>query len=183
MATISTCDKATTTTSLLTLINRDTQTSFWQSSPTSIESSLAISSSSLSTSSSSNPYNFQTNPFTQTSLQASQLSHSHPWNGITLSKPQVQCSTGCEHFPQCIIRQPRPPPFPSITFLHNQRSKYNKHMMEWSREEFKGCERCFSVENENYGCDKCVWLKWWYKWHGETHGYPDMDTKIYQKYL
>jgi hypothetical protein len=56
-------------------------------------------------------------------------------------------------------------------------------MMEWSGEEFQGCEGCFSVENENYGCPNCVWLKWWYKWHGDTHGYPDIRNKIYQKYL
>ena len=92
-------------------------------------------------------------------------------------------SSSCQHPSQCIVREPRPPPFPTITFLYNERSKYHKHMMEWSKEAFAGCERCFSVDNENYGCDACVWLKWWYKWHGDTHGFPDMDTKTYQKYL
>jgi hypothetical protein len=59
---------------------------------------------------------------------------------------------------QCIVRQPRPSPFPSITFLYNERSKYQQHMMEWAKEDFAGCDRCFSVDNENYGCDACVWL-------------------------
>ena len=55
-------------------------------------------------------------------------------------------------------------------------------MMLWDKKEFAGHQRCFSVENENYGCDDCTWLKWWYKWHGETHGFPDIPEWIYKKY-
>ena len=88
----------------------------------------------------------------------------------------------CKHTPQCIVREPRPPPSPSITFLYNERSKYHEHMMLWSKKEFAGHPRCFSVENENYGCDDCTWLKWWYKWHGETHGFPDIPEWRYKKY-
>ena len=89
----------------------------------------------------------------------------------------------CNHSTQCIIREPLPPPFPSITFLHNEKSEYHKHMMQWSKKEFAGCVKCFSIENENYGCRDCRWLKFWYARHGETHGFPDMATWIYKKYL
>ena len=34
-------------------------------------------------------------------------------------------------------------------------------MMLWTRKEFAGHTKCFSIENENYGCDDCTWLKWW----------------------
>ena len=95
-----------------------------------------------------------------------------------------QCSSSkCEHTPQCVVRQPIPPPSPAITFLYNERSNYHKHMMLWSKKEFTGHTRCFSIENENYGCDDCTWLKWWYKWHGETHGFPDIEEWTYKKYL
>ena len=109
----------------------------------------------------------------------------HPWNNIPLKTPSngVQCSNRCEHSSQCIIRQPRSPPFPSITYLINETSNYHVHMMTWSSKEFAGCWRCFSVENENYGCKDCQWLKWWFKWHGELHGYPDVIPSVYAKYL
>ena len=96
---------------------------------------------------------------------------------------EKQCSGKCEHKPQCILREPRPPPSPTITFLYNEYSKYHQHMMLWSKREFDGHPRCFAVENENYGCDDCTWLKWWYKWHGENHGFPDIPEWIYKKYL
>ena len=97
--------------------------------------------------------------------------------------PSQQCAKGCTHSPQCVIREPFPPPFPSITFLHNENTKYHDHMMQWSKQEFAGCFRCFSIENENYGCADCRWLKFWYKRNGEIHGFPDMDPWIYKKYL
>ena len=99
------------------------------------------------------------------------------------SASSKHCSSKCEHKPQCILREPRPPPSPTITFLYNERSKYHQHMMLWSKKEFEGHTRCFAVENENYGCDDCTWLKWWYKWHGENHGFPDIPEWIYKKYL
>ena len=94
-----------------------------------------------------------------------------------------QCISRCEHKPQCILREPRPPPSPTITFLYNERSKYHQHMMLWTKKEFDGHSRCFAIENENYGCDDCTWLKWWYKWHGENHGFPDVPEWTYRKYL
>ena len=55
---------------------------------------------------------------TESRLSISSNLFPHPWFSITLSKAQVQCSSGCEHSPQCIIRLPRPPlspPSPSCT--------------------------------------------------------------------
>ena len=97
--------------------------------------------------------------------------------------PIKTCSELCTHSPQCIMREPLPPPFPSITFLYNEESQYHTHMMQWSKNEFAGCGRCFSIENENYGCRDCRWLKFWFGRHGETHGFPDVATWIYRKYL
>ena len=106
-----------------------------------------------------------------------------PGPAPSISTSSNHCSSKCEHKPQCILREPRPPPSPTITFLYNERSKYHQHMMLWSKKEFEGHSRCFAVENENYGCDDCTWLKWWYKWHGENHGFPDIPEWIYKKYL
>ena len=39
--------------------------------------------------------------------------------------------------------------------------------------------RCFEVDYKNYGCDDCVWLKW----HGDLHGYPDINPWEFKKYL
>ena len=97
--------------------------------------------------------------------------------------PIKKCSDVCTHSPQCIIRELLPPPFPSITFLYNEESQYHTHMMQWSKDEFAGCGRCFSIENENYGCRDCRWLKFWYGRHGQTHGFPDLANWIYRKYL
>ena len=92
-------------------------------------------------------------------------------------------ATTCSHLPQCTVREPLPPPFPSITHLVNYTSKYHLHMMTKSPDEFEGCSQCFSVDNENYGCDKCTWLKWWFKWHGDRHRFPDISPRIYKQYL
>ena len=97
--------------------------------------------------------------------------------------PIKKCPDVCTHSPQCIIREPLPPPFPSLTFLYNEDSQYHTHMMQWSKKEFAGCGRCFSIENENYGCKDCQWLKFWYRRHGEMHGFPDIEAWIYRKYL
>ena len=90
---------------------------------------------------------------------------------------------GCLHDKQCILRQPYPPPSPLSPFIVHDVSKYHIHMMNKTEEDLTGCIRCFSVDNENYGCDKCTWLKWWFKWHGDRHGFPDLHPSIYRKYL
>ena len=88
----------------------------------------------------------------------------------------------CEHPTQCVIRQPYPPPSPSFPYLVHEVSRYHEHMMEKSADDLAGCINCFSVNNENYGCDKCTWLKWWFKWHGDRHGLPDIHPSVYKKY-
>ena len=91
--------------------------------------------------------------------------------------------TFCMHTPQCVSRQPYPPPSPSMPYISHDVSKYHIHMMSKSAEDFTGCVTCFSVDNENYGCDKCTWLKWWFKWHGDRHALPDIHPSKYRKYL
>ena len=88
----------------------------------------------------------------------------------------------CQHGPQCVIRQPYPPPSPCSPFIVHEVSKYHEHMMNKTVDDMIGCIKCFSVDNENYGCDKCTWLKWWFKWHGERHGFPDINPAVYKKY-
>ena len=36
---------------------------------------------------------------------------------------------GCKHTPVCVTRQPHPPPYPSITHLVNEVTKYHEHIM------------------------------------------------------
>ena len=88
----------------------------------------------------------------------------------------------CQHATQCVIRQPYPPPSPSSPFIVHDVSKYHEHMMKNTADDLAGCIKCFSVDNENYGCDKCTWLKWWFKWHGDRHGLPDIHPSVYKKY-
>ena len=91
----------------------------------------------------------------------------------------------CMHTPQsqCVSRQPYPPPSPSMPYIFQEVSKYHLHMMSKSDDDLTGCLKCFSIDNENYGCDKCTWLKCWFKWHGERHGLPDIHPSNYRKYL
>ena len=150
------------------------------SSTSSVPYSWSKSSPTLNSSPSSSPSSSLTN----LSLRPKSKMKSHPWNNVPLFlSAQTQRSSTCEHPNQCTTRQPRSPPLPSITFLINEKSKYHLHMMTRSVDEFAGCFRCFSVDNENYGCDNCTWLKWWFKWHGELHGFPDVSPWIYKKYL
>ena len=88
----------------------------------------------------------------------------------------------CQHPTQCVLRQPYPPPSPSFPYLVHEVSRYHEHMMEKNADDLAGCITCFSVNNDNYGCDKCTWLKWWFKWHGDRHGLPDIHPSVYKKY-
>ena len=89
--------------------------------------------------------------------------------------------TGCKHEQQCVLRQPYPPPSPSMPFLVNESSKYHEHMMSRAGVpgRYPGHERCMDAYSKNYGCEDCVWLKW----HGELHGYPDIHPADFRKYL
>ena len=88
---------------------------------------------------------------------------------------------GCAHSPVCVTRQPLPPPSPSVTFLQNDRSKYHEHMMSeyGAPGRYGGHERCLNGNSKNYGCDSCVWLKWF----GDLHGFPDINPWDYKQYL
>ena len=88
---------------------------------------------------------------------------------------------GCEHTPVCVTRQPHPPPYPSITHIVNENSKYHEHMMSRAGVpgRYPGHERCMSAYSNNYGCEDCVWLKW----HGELHGYPDIHPNVKHLFL
>ena len=81
----------------------------------------------------------------------------------------------------CVTRQPYPPPYPSITHIVNESSKYHEHMMSRAGVpgRYPGHERCMNAYSNNYGCEDCVWLKW----HGELHGYPDIHPADFKKYL
>lgn len=116
-----------------------------------------------------------TNPNTGTST-STPCCRTHPWNNIPLSIPS-KSNSNCDHPSQCTIRKPKPPP--SVTFLVNHQSNYHEHILTRVPGRYGGCERCFDVENKNYGCPDCVWLKW----HGDLHGYPDVNPWSFKKYL
>ena len=80
-----------------------------------------------------------------------------------------------------MTRQPHPPPYPSITHIVNENSKYHEHMMSRAGVpgRYPGHERCMNAYSNNYGCEDCVWLKW----HGELHGYPDIHPADFRKHL
>ena len=108
------------------------------------------------------------------------LSIIHPWNKIPLQRPVSSSKGLCEHKTQCVVRQPFSQPLPSITFMRHEVSKYEQHMI--NRSSFHGCLKCFSIDNDNYGCGDCTWLKWWFKWHGLRHGFPDIHPSVYKRY-
>ena len=89
--------------------------------------------------------------------------------------------SGCGHSPVCILRQPYPPPLPSVTHLKNDSSKYHLHIMSSSDipGRYGGHERCMNAYSNNYGCDGCIWLKW----NGDLYGLPDINPNVYRKYL
>ena len=98
------------------------------------------------------------------------------------STVEATAEHNCDHVPQCVIRDPFPPPSPKNPFLIDPVSKYHEHMMSKHGPPamFGGCERCMEPwRSNNYGCDSCIWLKW----HGEKFGLPDMKPWSYRKHL
>ena len=87
----------------------------------------------------------------------------------------------CNHSLQCILRQPLPPPFSIITHLKNDRTKYNKYMMEngGAPGRYGGHEHCLNAYSKNYGCEDCIWLKW----NGELYGFSDIIPHDFKKHL
>ena len=85
----------------------------------------------------------------------------------------------CSHVKQCIIREPFPPPLPTLTPLVNMHSLYHVKTLAGQLDWGRTCGYCFRMEHKNYGCESCVWIKHF----GELHGYPDTDPFDYRKYL
>ena len=88
----------------------------------------------------------------------------------------------CSHSPQCISRQPRPPPPEKCSILKHLGSKYHVHMVNETSgvpARYGPHEYCMRIEYENYGCEDCIWFKWW----GELHGYPDISPWSYREHL
>ena len=114
-------------------------TSALSTNPTNIANSKFI----LSKPSSSQPTSsVQTGQETKNSLGSVSISAStfnpkyHPWNNTPLVTSE-HSSLKCNHSPQCTIRQPRPPPLPSVTILVNHQSKYHEHIL--SKAGVPGC--------------------------------------------
>ena len=40
-------------------------------------------------------------------------------------------------------------------------------------------EQCLGAYSKNYGCEDCVWLKW----YGQIHGLPDIHPYDFKKFL
>lgn len=78
-----------------------------------------------------------------------------------------------------ILREPYPPPLPTLTPLVNKSSDYHNKVLDGTLDWGLTCENCYGIDCKNYGCPKCVWMKW----YGELHGYPDLDPSIYEEYL
>ena len=69
----------------------------------------------------------------------------------------------------------------SITHIVNEKSKYHEHMMTKAGVpgRYPGHEKCMNAYSKNYGCEDCIWLKW----YGELHGYPDIHPANFKKHL
>ena len=83
----------------------------------------------------------------------------------------------CDHQPQCVIRQPKPPPAEKCSILVHNSSKYHEHFLTSVPARYGPYDDCMAVAYENYGCTDCIWFKKW----GELHGYPDLWPLKYIK--
>ena len=87
----------------------------------------------------------------------------------------------CHHTPQCVTRQPRPPPSDKCAILVHEGSRYHEHMASERGvpARYSTCEYCMRIDWKNYGCEDCIWFKWW----GELHGYPDINPWSFKEHL
>ena len=87
----------------------------------------------------------------------------------------------CSHSPQCVIRQPKPPPLDKSTILVHHGSKYHEHMDSEAGvpARYNTHEYCMRIDYRNYGCEDCIWFKWW----GELHGFPDINPWSFKEHL
>ena len=83
----------------------------------------------------------------------------------------------CEHKPQCVVRQPKPPPSDKCSILVHNGSKYHEHFLTSVPARYGPHDNCMAVSYENYGCSDCIWVQKW----GELHGYPDLWPLKYIK--
>ena len=91
------------------------------------------------------------------------------------------CEAFCHHSPQCVLRQPKPPPAEKCKVLIHPGSNYHEHIISERGvpSRFSTHDYCMRIEYENYGCQDCVWFKWW----GELHGYPDINPWDFKEHL
>ena len=117
----------------------------------------------------------------QTTLTRILLTDESPLTSPKASSTSTSTTTTsptCAHQTQCVVRQPYAPPSPTWTFLHHEQSKYHEHMWKDDLLPFTHAH-CMANDHRNYGCDNCVW----WKWYGQLHGYPDIYPGDYKKYL
>ena len=100
-----------------------------------------------------------------------------PRQNISLTKTQERSSSSqayaCKHTPQCVAREPNPPPPHKCSVLEHMGSMYHEHLLSGPHglpARYGPHEDCMAIENRNYGCSDCVWYKRW----GELHGLPDL---------
>ena len=111
-------------------------------------------------SSSANESKPATLPKQQVSLEESSASKPLTAKGFVLprvTQPKITEVSTCSHQPQCTLRQPLPPPLPSVTYLVNHSSMYHQKLQEQGGVEHGGThDRCMAVEYERYGCADCM---------------------------
>ena len=111
--------------------------------------------------------------------------HSFTRNGFNSNRSTSNASntfstsSNCSHPKQCIIREPFPPPIPTLTPLVNEYSMCRLKTMAGELDWGSTCGYCMRIEHEKYGCESCIWIKC----YGELHGYPDINPQEYQKHL
>ena len=101
-----------------------------------------------------------------TSLTAFNTQTTRPSSTSSPTSPDKSC----EHKPQCVVRQPKPPPVDKCSILVHNGSKYHEHFLTSVPARYGPHDNCMAVSYENYGCSDCIWFKKW----GELHGYPDL---------
>ena len=45
--------------------------------------------------------------------------------------------------------------------------------------QYGGHEKCLNAYSKNYGCEGCIWLKW----YGDLYGFPDVHPCDFKKHL
>ena len=100
----------------------------------------------------------------------------HP---TSIASKNSSSDLNCLHNQQCIIRQPFPPPLPSLTPIVNEYSLYHVKIMAGELDWGSTCWYCMRIDCDNYFCKSCVWIKHF----GELHGYPDINPSVYKEHL